>query len=386
MTEQRRARLVVRHRLDGSAAGAAEAARAVVALHASDPATVYLSVLARAAGLDVDAVHSEMYDDRSLVRIMGMRRTLFVVPTDTAPVVHHGAALDVAATMRRRLLKQLAEGPTDPPLPRDVGAWLARLEDRVESFVATHGPVDGATIGAAVPELRTAFLPRTDKKYDVRRTVTSNVLTLVAAEGRIVRGRPLGSWTSRRHTWERSTDWWPDGISHLTPEEARAELVRSYLRAFGPATESDVAWWTGWGLGTTRSAIDAVPTVQVEGGLVVVGDEPDVDLPDPTAALLPALDPTPMGWKERGWFLPEDSSGLYDAYGNVGPTIWWGGEVVGVWAVRADGSVATRLVTDRGREAALAVDDAAARLSARLAGKVVIPAFRTPWERELSAR
>lgn len=384
MNEQRRARLVRRHLLDGRARTAADAARAVVGLHASDPATVFLSVLARARDLDIPAVLAEMYDDRSLARVMGMRRTLFVVPTELVPVVQHAASLDVAEAMRRRLLKQLAEGPTDPPLPDDVAGWLVSAEDEVERFVAAHGPVDGARVGEAVPVLRTALLPRTTKKYDVRRTVTTNVLTLMAAEGRLVRGRPLGSWTSRRHTWETGSTWWPHGMPPLERDSARSQLVEAYLRAFGPATETDVAWWTGWPLGVTRRAVSAVATVEADGGLVTADDADPVDPPPPSAVLLPALDPTPMGWKGRDWFLPADSSGLYDPYGNIGPTIWWGGEVIGVWAVRKGGGIATRLLADRGHDASAGVAAAAERLASRVGGRVVVPTFRTPWERELS--
>jgi hypothetical protein len=103
----------------------------------------------------------------------------------------------------------------------------------------------------------------------------------------------------------------------------------------------------------------------------------------PSAALLPALDPTPMGWKQRAWFLPEDSSALYDRNGNIGPTVWWGGEVIGGWAIRPDGRLVTRLLVDRGAEARAAVQEAAADLQPRLEGAAVVPSFQTPLEREL---
>ena len=116
-----------------------------------------------------------------------------------------------------------------------------------------------------------------------------------------------------------------------------------------------------------------------------VDDADPTDEPTPAAVLLPALDPTPMGWKQRDWFLPEDHRELYDTFGNIGPTVWWGGEVVGGWAVRPDGTVATHLLADRGGDARRAVDEAADALAARLAGAVVVPSFRTPLERRLSA-
>lgn len=378
---ERRARLVRRHLCAGSAV---EAARAVVVLHATDPATVYLSVLARCPDLTLDDVAHELYEQRRLVRMMAMRRTLFVVPAELVPVVHAGAALDVAGTMRRRMLTQLA-GPTEPTLPADLGAWLTGVGDGVVHAVERLGTASGAQLAKAEPRLQTALLPTTDKAYDVRRAVTSQVLVLLGAEGRLVRGRPLGGWTSRQHTWEPASAWWPDGLEPLDPVQARARLVEAYLRRFGPATETDVAWWTGWAKGATRAALAALDTVELAGGLVLAEDAAPTDEPEPAAVLLPALDPTPMGWKQRDWFLPEDSRPLYDAYGNIGPTVWWDGEVVGGWAVRPDGSVVTELLADRGDDARRAVAAAAEQLAARLGGAVVVPSFRTPLERRLSS-
>ena len=380
---ERRARLARRQLT--AAVSALDAARSVAVLHATDPATVYLSVLARCPDLTLDDVAREMYDERRLVRMMAMRRTLFVVPAELVPVVHAAASLDVAATMRRRLLTQLTTLPTDPELPDDTAGWLAGVEDGVAAAAARLGVASGAQLAKAEPRLQTAFLPTTDKAYDVRRAITSPVLVLVGAEGRLVRGRPLGSWTSRQHTWEPATAWWPDGIESVDPAQARARLVEEYLRRFGPATEADVVWWTGWAKGTTRTALSAVDTVEHAGGLVLADDADPVEEPEPTATLLPALDPTPMGWKSRDWYLPADPSALYDSYGNVGPTLWWGGEVIGGWAVRKDGSIVTELLVDRGDEARAAVEDAAQSLSARLGGAVVVPSFRTPLERRLSA-
>jgi hypothetical protein len=379
---ERRARLVRRQLAAGSVV---EAARSVVALHATDPATVYVSVLARCPGLTVDDVARAMYDERRLVRLMAMRRTLFAVPAELVPVVHAATSLDVAATMRRRLLSQLATLPTDPVLPDDLPGWLAGVEEGVSQAVERLGVASGAELAAAEPRLRTALLPTTDKAYDVRRALTSQVLVLMGAEGRLVRGRPLGAWTSRQHTWEPAASWWPDGIEPLAPAQARTRLVEEYLRRFGPATEADVVWWTGWAKGTTRTALAGVDTAELAGGLVCADDAGPTGEPGPTATLLPALDPTPMGWKQRDWFLPEHHGELYDAYGNVGPTVWWRGEVVGGWAVRPDGSVATELVVDRGAEAREAVAGAADALADRLAGTVVVPSFRTPLERRLSA-
>jgi Winged helix DNA-binding domain len=389
----RRSRLVRRHRLDGSAPDPVEVARSVVVLHATDPATVYLSVLARCPGATIPDVARTMYDEHALVRLLAMRRTLFVVPRELVPVVHAAASLDVAATQRKRLLKQLATLPTEPPLPSDARAlevWLREVEDEVEAALSRLGVASGTQLGAAVPRLRTAILPTTDKTYDVRRTITTQVLVLMGAEGRLIRRQPLGSWSSRQHTWELVSAVWPGGLPEVGRAEAQSLLAAAYLSRFGPATEADLAWWTGWTLRDTRAAVTRCGADVVDGLLWGAEDPPEDDATAPAevAALLPALDPTPMGWKERDWFLPEDERArrsLYDTNGNVGPTIWWAGEVVGGWAVRKDGSIATRLFGDRGEAVARAVADAAESLHARIEGAVVVPSFRTPLERELAA-
>ena len=385
---ERRARLVSRHQLAGTSATPEQAAASVVVLHATDPATVYLSVLARSRVTDLAAISRALHDDRSLVRLLAMRRTLFVVPQSLVPVVHSGAALEIAASLRSRLITQLRTLPTEPPVNEPAG-WLTEVEASTAAALDRLEVATGAQLSVAEPRLRTAFLPTTDKSYDVRRNVTTQVLTLLGAEGHLVRGRPRGSWTSRHHTWEPARLWWPDGIPTLDPAQARSALVEAYLERFGPATVRDIAWWTGWSLGQTRAAIDGLATTEVDlsaGPGLVLGDDQDAVAPAaPVAALLPALDPTPMGWKDRSWFLPADSSALYDRSGNIGPTIWWEGEVIGGWAVRSDGSIATQLLSDRGLAATAAVEEVAARLESRLQGGVVVPSFPTPLERELRA-
>ncbi|WP_093148790.1 winged helix DNA-binding domain-containing protein [Saccharopolyspora antimicrobica] len=378
---RRRARLVARHHLAGTASDPAQAAADLVVLHATDPATVFLSVLARCPSASVEDVAKVMYDDRELVRMLAMRRTLFVVPTDLVPVVHNAASLEVADRQRKRLVQQLTTIPTDPELPADVEGWLLSVESSVEQALAERGSATAAQLSADEPRLRTALLPTSGKKWDVKRNITTNVLVMMAAEGRMVRAQPRGSWTSRAHTWEPASSWWPRGIPELP--DAKARLVEQYLRRFGPATVADVQWWTGWTLGATRKALAALDTVDVGCGLVMADDIAADEPAAPTAALLPALDPTPMGWKERDWYLPEDSRPLFDRNGNIGPTIWWGGEVIGGWAVRPDGTIATSLLVDRGAAAARAVRDAADALQPRLNGTPVVPSFPTPLEKQL---
>ncbi len=120
-----------------------------------------------------------------------------------------------------------------------------------------------------------------------------------------------------------------------------------------------------------------------EPGIALAEDLEPVPAPEPVAALLPALDPTPMGWVRRDWYLGEHREQLFDRTGNVGPTVWWEGRVVGGWAQRADGEVTWRLLEDVGADAEAAIEAKADQLREWLGDVRVTPKFRTPLEKTL---
>ncbi|SFF12489.1 Winged helix DNA-binding domain-containing protein [Actinacidiphila alni] len=366
--------------------GWGEVVRWVVALHATDPATVFLTVAARLRepGGGVTALEDALYGETgALVRMLAMRRTMFVVDRASAPTVYAAAGKQVAAAEHKKLLAFLAEGGGWD------AAWLEKVQAQVRAALDEHGETGGAGLSRLVPGLREQVVVAAGKPYEARQNVASRIIRTMAAQGLIERRRPAGSWASSQFRWANA-----EPLPDLPVAAARADLVTAWLAAYGPGTEADLKWWTGWSLTEVRKALAAVGAERVllddDGvGHVLPGDgAPTADDVPPAATLLPALDPTPMGWRDRDWFLPaEHRAALFDRTGNVGPTVWWGGEVVGGWAHRADGTVATRLLADRGTAAAAAVDAAAERLAAFLAdgGVTVTPRFRTPLERELSA-
>lgn len=381
---ERRARLTVRHRLaaGGRADYCAEVVDALVGVHATDPATVFLSVAARLRE-PADAVaqlEQALYEEASLVRMLAMRRTMFVVTREAAPDVYAAAGRQIAVKERKGLLGFLAEGGGWD------AKWLAEVEAETVAALEAHGVLTGAELSRRVPRLREQVVVARGKPYEARQNVASRIIRVLAADGRIARRRPAGAWTSSQFRWA------PDQpLPELPAAGARAAVTARWLAAYGPGTEADVQWWTGWTLTDTRKALAAVGAERVlldEGpGFVLPGDAGAAPAaPPPTAVLLPALDATPMGWQYRDWFLPQSHrAALFDRSGNVGPTVWWGGEVIGGWAHRADGALVWRLLADRGAEAAAAVEAAAGALAGRLEGMTVTPRFRTPLERELAA-
>jgi len=394
---ERRGRLVERHLLAAPAATAAEAAESLVALHATDPMTVYLSAWARSrcSAEDMDAA---LYAERSLVRMLGMRRTMFVMPAALTDVVQAACTDDVAKRIRRQLEKDLAGGGVGDG---DAGGWLRSVEDGVLRVLAARGGgATGAQLSTDEPRLRTQLVYAAGKSYGGAANVTSRVLVLIAAEGRMVRGHRRGGLTSGQFEWFLPEKWLRRGADSgaepgaglgagLDAGAARTELARRWLAAFGPGLVADLQWWAGWTGAQTKAALAALPVTEVDldgqTGVALADDlEFPVDAP-PVAALLPALDPAPMGWQSRSWYLGPHTPQLFDRTGNVGPTVWWAGRVVGGWAQRASGEVVCRLLEDIGADGAAAVAAKAAALEAWLGASRVTPRFRTPLERELSA-
>ncbi|WP_028797786.1 winged helix DNA-binding domain-containing protein [Streptomyces purpureus] len=381
---ERRRRVGVRHRL---ASGAREpsvedVAEALVALHATDAATVFLAVGARLQDSrgTVAAVERALYEERTLARMHGMRHTLFVFPVGIAPVVQASTTHAVAVRERAVFLKHLAAaGGFD-------AHWLEQTERETLSALAARGEATAVQLGSDVPRLREKLVYEAGTAREVTQSVSTRLLRTLGTEGRVMRGRPLGSWTSSQFRWAIAPP-----MPELPAADAQSELVRHWLATCGPATEADLKWWTGWKVTDVRKALAAIGAEAVgleDGttGFVLAGDTEEAPEPEPWAALLPALDPTAMGWQQRDWFLdPDHRAELFDRSGNIGPTVWWNGRVIGGWAQRAaDGEIVWHLFAPQGREVLDAIEAEAGRLASWLGGARITPRFRTPLERRLT--
>jgi hypothetical protein len=388
--EERRARIGIRHLLTPSTRhdDVGRIADAVVALHSSDPVSVFLSATARMAEPGLAAVEQALYADRRLVRHHAMRRTLWVMTPEVTRLAHASATRRIAVAERRRTIALLA----DNDVADDPEAWLDMARHQVLAALHRLGQTTTRHLGEEVPALRAPLRISAGKAYEAVIAAHTRVLLLLGFEGLIVRTRPLGTWVSGQYRWASMADWvpgWPaSSAGHLDPRVASADLVRRWLHAFGPGTTEDVRWWTGWPLATVRRALEDAGAVEVglPGGNNgwLAADDVDVEElrahdVEPWVALLPALDPTTMGWKERDWYLASEHVPLlFDRNGNGGPTIWADGRIVGGWAPLPDGRVALGVLEDVGAEHRAAIDAAAGALEALLGPTRITVRFKAP--------
>lgn len=358
---------------------------ALVGWHATDPTTPYLSLWARRPDFTIAALDAEMYQHRSLVKQLAMRRTLWLIPSPDLAAVLPGASDRVAANERRRLIADIESAG----VAADGAAWLDTAAAAVLEHLGEHGEASTTELRTALPELTGTYDPAPGKTWGGIGHVAPRVMTVLSVSGAIVRGPNAGSWVTSRPRWV-STENWLGPIERLPAEQAHAELVRSWLHAFGPASLTDLKWWFGSTLTASRAALAAVGAVAVDmdgtPGYALADDLEPVSTPDPWVALLPSLDVTTMGWVERDWYIGAHRSQVFDTNGNAGPTVWFNGRVIGAWSQDSSARVQLHLIEDPGAPARKALDRKATELTDWLAGTKVSPRFPSPLSKAIASK
>lgn len=390
LSDDRRRALLVDRQLVGAAGhasrGVLDVVDAVGPLHATDPSTAYLQFAARSR-VSIDDVSAALYEDRSLLRHTTLRRTVHLLTGDLALAAHGAYNHRLVPRLRSQLVGWIT---ASDEVDDDAATWLAGVEDRVVAAVAEFDRPSGNDLAAAVPELGVRFDSAPGAAHSRPSKITSRVLELVIADGRIARDRPRGaSITSGAWTFAPITEWFPGGFVAPDASHALADLLSQKLTGMPGCSEADLAWWTGLPKGLIRTAlaeIGAESVIRDDGatGWVMAGDSLDADdLPTDPVALLPGLDATPMGVTQRAWFLGEHGPALFDRSGNIGPTVWWRGRIVGGWTQREDGEVVTELLESIPSSVRSTLADEAERLRTWLGEVRVKWRYPTPLQRSL---
>ena len=184
-------------------------------------------------------------------------------------------------------------------------------------------------------------------KWVVEQSAGARVLPQLAMEGRLVRGRPRGTWISPQFRWVTTEDWLGGPIEELDVAAAQAELLRRWLAAFGPATETDMRWWTGWTARETRAALAAIPHAEVDldgaTGYVLAG-RPRADASPPSRPPRCCPRSTRRRWAGRSatGTSARTAPTLFDSNGNAGPTSGGTAASSAAGAQRRDGEIVAR--------------------------------------------
>lgn len=332
-TAERRSRLAHRHLLlpETRTDDVVAISDALLALHSSDPATVHLSAWARMAHPSLATTDHVLYQDRSLIRHHVMRRTLWVASRPVMGLMNATSGRRVAAGEHRKTLKMLAHTGMS-----DVDTWYDQATEQILGLFGSAEHLSTREIGKALPEL--SFTVETTPGNPKTAVVSahSRLVVDLGFAGRLIRTHPGGAWNNSAYLWSATATWLGHDLPELDVDDSAASLVDRWLHQFGPGTTTDLQWWFGWTRTQTRAALAAAEAVPVdleaspEPGWLAA-DDPGVDETPPWVAVLPSLDATTMGWKQRDWYLPSGAGEAFDRFGNAGATIWVDGRVVGAW-------------------------------------------------------
>lgn len=291
----------------------------IVSLTATDPLAPYHSLAARVANLDTGIVEAALDERHSLVRWRGMRGLLMALRRDMVPIVH-------AATSRQVIR-----------YARD--------------FAQTKG-VDSATYSHWAPLVLEACagleLTRAELRDRLRPPVDLGaVLTVMTAEGLLVRVKPQRGRADRRMRFAPCDEALPGlELGKFSLDGARAQLLRAYVRGYGPVTRRDAAWWTGMDLKRVDRAVRMLEDELLEIGLkgregtwlMHAADADELEraafVGQSCVTALPANDSLMLGYADRSRFLDDVARPyVFDTVNNSAPTILVDGRVVAVWDI-----------------------------------------------------
>lgn len=286
-------------------------------LHGTSAIGPFLSLFARSHSFSRDDLAVEMSQKKNLARIRYVRNTIYVLPKEFIPVAF-AATCQMAEITSLRFSQYLGITPTQ----------YARISNKILKILKGRG------------------LATREIKKKLRTSINiAPVVNLMCDKGLLVRSLPREGWKSTQHTYFLFEDYYPDlDLSSYGEKEARKLIVEKYLSSFGPVSEQDIAWWTGFPKSQVKEIredlgddVSSVEIPELENKYLVRSTETDAllttEIPEyPIINILPSLDPYMMGYKDRKRYLhPKHHKMVFDRSGNATSTILLDGQVVGIW-------------------------------------------------------
>jgi len=289
----------------------------ICGLHSTNLTTSYLSLFARSNTFFKSVLEKELYINKTLGRIRGMRRTLFIETREMIPIVHSATSQLINKSFEKYME---ARGIT--------------LKDYQDISKQILNNLKGKELSAQ--EIRTYL----DSKLDV-----PGIIQVMCNNRLLIRGKPIKDWKDRRNRYALFHDYFPTiNVSEFTEKQAIQKLVECYIKAYGPVSENDISWWSGLtktkireALKILESQLERIQISELNGELLLYQEDlsylENMDIfQEPTLTMLPELDPYPMGYKDRERYINMNNYNyVFDKSGNITATILLDGVVIGVW-------------------------------------------------------
>ena len=286
-------------------------------LHSTNLTTSYLSLFARSNTFKKIDLEKELYINKNLGRIRGMRRTLFIESRKMIPIIH-------AATYN--LINKSFE--------KYMEVRGISLKHYQETSTQILDILKGKELSAA--EIRKELISNLD---------VPGIIQVMNNNRLLIRARPIKDWKDKRNKYALFHDYFPDvNVQEFDEQQAIKLLVQKYIKAYGPVSENDISWWSGLTKTKIRVALKAlnphlerIRISELKGVYFLFKEDIDsLEIRDNNQemiiTILPELDPYPMGYKERDRYIDSNfKKYVFDNSGNISATILIDGRVIGVW-------------------------------------------------------
>lgn len=310
------------------------------------PGAAALSLHARMTGVGAATLRRALFDQRSIVKVWSVRQAPYVVPAEDLAVFTLGLLPeDESSTLAfiqgaaRHLVELGLTAVETADLTADA---LLEVLDGRDLTKDDLGAELAERVGRLVTGRQAARWDEPDQygRYGV--TVTRFALGIAALRGLVVFGAPR---EDGKDTLVR-TDRWLGAVPTGDRAELRAELLRRYLRCYGPSTPRHFAEWGGISLDQARStwALLAGQTAPIRfagSSAEMLAEDVDelvsAEMPG-GARLLPAHDPY-LQARDRATMVADARRQrlLWRSAGSPGALIFEG-RVAGTWSPHRKGS------------------------------------------------
>jgi hypothetical protein len=311
--QQVQARRFAAQLLSGDRArSAVEVAERLLAIQGQDPRGARLAIRSRSAGLTAAEVDRALTEDRSLLITWLNRGTLHLIRSEDYWWLH---PLTAKPQFQVGCLRNLARfGVSEEHADGGVAV--------VEKALRTDGPQVRAQLAERIAA---AGLPRDGG-------VALHVLMLASLRGIAVRGPMIGA----QQAYVSTSDWLGSPPRAFDHDVALAELARRYLAGHAPASDRDLAKWSGLSLGQARRGLHAIAGElrARPDGLAELAAAPAEDPSWPSPRLLGAFDAALLGWESREPIVG-DRPDVVTANGLFRPFALVAGRAAGIWTYSA---------------------------------------------------
>jgi uncharacterized protein YcaQ len=316
-------RMAAHHFADEAPAALTDICADVCGVQAQVMSSAFMALWARNHSLSRHEIYSALWEKRTLVKTSLMRQTLHVIPSADF-------SLYIAAFKRSR----------SEALQRSMFKYGGARSNEIAALIEII--VDELCAGPLTqPDLMERILPKVSNNVRKYMKLAWSIQTFRPAlvEGLIC----YGPEQHGKATLVRS-DQWLRNQKPLDEVEAKQEILRRYLRAYGPATLADFSRWSGMTVKEARpvweSLRDDFAEVKVDDSAAFLLRE-DIDRLAEISAnpsilrMLPAFDPYLLAHAQKDHLVEAANyKRVYRNQGWISPVILLDGRVIGVWFER----------------------------------------------------